>query len=394
LERGYATAAYHSSVTGDLAAGLAAYRTLLQQYPGDHRALNNSGVLYFALGDYEQAYDYWSAGVAADSTWPIGFTNVAFISTMLGRDDVAHATMQAMEAKFGDNPRVTEGRGDIAFMLRDFERADRHYRQVLVGQSGNPRWQSDINDKLASSAAVRGKMGEANRYWQASRSALQQRGLPANVLQESLQWAYTHLMTTGDAVAATRLAESALQATAIDELPVADRPYEAAVRYFTAVGDVDRARTYLNQMDQSQQRDLGLDYGRQYSRSRGLVQIGSGDMRAGMQQYRQGIDGWFCRPCATAELARLHDTAGDADSARAYWEEYANTRVFPIGIDATYLAASYRRLGELYEETGDRAKAVEYYNRFVELWDEADAELQPLVRDTRGRIVRLVGEEG
>ena len=52
----------------------------------------------------------------------------------------------------------------------------------------------------------------------------------------------------------------------------------------------------------------------------------------------------------------------------------------------------YRRLGSLYEERGDSEKAVEYYNRFVDLWAEADAELQPRVAEIRDRIVNLVGE--
>ena len=33
-----------------------------------------------------------------------------------------------------------------------------------------------------------------------------------------------------------------------------------------------------------------------------------------------------------------------------------------------------------------------YYTRFVDLWKDADAELQPAVRDVRGRIARLAGE--
>ncbi len=51
-----------------------------------------------------------------------------------------------------------------------------------------------------------------------------------------------------------------------------------------------------------------------------------------------------------------------------------------------------KRLGELYEERNDRDKAVEYYNELVELWKDADPELQPQVEDVRGRIARLEGE--
>ena len=39
-------------------------------------------------------------------------------------------------------------------------------------------------------------------------------------------------------------------------------------------------------------------------------------------------------------------------------------------------------------------KAVDYYSRFVDLWEDADAERQPIVEDVRGRLARLVGEGG
>jgi hypothetical protein len=37
-------------------------------------------------------------------------------------------------------------------------------------------------------------------------------------------------------------------------------------------------------------------------------------------------------------------------------------------------------------------KAVEYYNEFVELWKDADPDLQPVVSEVRERIARLVRE--
>jgi len=51
-----------------------------------------------------------------------------------------------------------------------------------------------------------------------------------------------------------------------------------------------------------------------------------------------------------------------------------------------------RRLGELYEARGDRAKAGDYYARLVDLWKDADPELQPIVADARAALKRLRGE--
>ena len=62
--------------------------------------------------------------------------------------------------------------------------------------------------------------------------------------------------------------------------------------------------------------------------------------------------------------------------------------------DDVWLGPTYRRLGELYEQRGDREKALDYYGRFVELWKDADSDLQPLVRETKDRMARLAGEGG
>jgi hypothetical protein len=57
------------------------------------------------------------------------------------------------------------------------------------------------------------------------------------------------------------------------------------------------------------------------------------------------------------------------------------------------LGPTYKRLGELYETVGDRAKALQYYGEFVNLWQDADPVLQPQVKEVRGRMAALAGEK-
>ncbi|MBL8980284.1 MAG: hypothetical protein JNM53_17865, partial [Gemmatimonadetes bacterium] len=47
---------------------------------------------------------------------------------------------------------------------------------------------------------------------------------------------------------------------------------------------------------------------------------------------------------------------------------------------------------ELYEERGDKTRAIEHYTRLLDLWKDADPVLQPTVREIRGRLARLAGE--
>jgi hypothetical protein len=87
---------------------------------------------------------------------------------------------------------------------------------------------------------------------------------------------------------------------------------------------------------------------------------------------------------------QTYTKSGQPDSALAYYERYVGTgdasRVFA---DANYLAASYQRLGELYEAKGDRKRALEYYEKLIDLWKNADPELQPIVKDVKQRVSRL-----
>jgi tetratricopeptide (TPR) repeat protein len=94
------------------------------------------------------------------------------------------------------------------------------------------------------------------------------------------------------------------------------------------------------------------------------------------------------------DLARAYDLGGHADSALAVYARYAAGSEFGrLTSDATYLGPSLKRLGELYEEKGDRDNAAKAYARFIELWKNADAELQPHVIEARRRLEKLTPVE-
>lgn len=60
--------------------------------------------------------------------------------------------------------------------------------------------------------------------------------------------------------------------------------------------------------------------------------------------------------------------------------------------ELAYLAPLQLQQGEIHERRGEREKAAEHYEHFLRLWQHCDPALQPLVRDARSRLARLVAE--
>ena len=56
---------------------------------------------------------------------------------------------------------------------------------------------------------------------------------------------------------------------------------------------------------------------------------------------------------------------------------------------APSLMGAVIRIGELYDAQGNAPKAIEYYTKLIDLWRDADAELQPYVRHAQQRVQAL-----
>ncbi|HYW31004.1 MAG TPA: hypothetical protein VE869_05800, partial [Gemmatimonas sp.] len=100
---------------------------------------------------------------------------------------------------------------------------------------------------------------------------------------------------------------------------------------------------------------------------------------------------FLCGVCGLGGLARAYDAAGQKDSVLAVYTRLLDSRITNgrLPEDAFERAQGLKRTGELLEERGDTKGALVRYRQFVELWKDADPELQPIVQDVRDRIVKI-----
>jgi tetratricopeptide (TPR) repeat protein len=99
-----------------------------------------------------------------------------------------------------------------------------------------------------------------------------------------------------------------------------------------------------------------------------------------------------CSLCLLADLGEAYERTAQPDSAVAVLRRYLETPAFfRFTTDSFDLHRVLLALGRSYEALGQPADAAPYYRRFVELWSDADADLQPRVDRVRARLAELEG---
>jgi tetratricopeptide (TPR) repeat protein len=194
--------------------------------------------------------------------------------------------------------------------------------------------------------------------------------------------------------------DGGMTATAWEELTDVERPYAEVAIGYAMNGRPDKARAIVARY-RAEVTDTALL--RQDAPTMhtvlGEIALAEGNTAEAIREFRLGDiapDGpaTGCTSCLPLALARAFDAAGQADSAIAQYERHLATPNPPavnyswMGVRVT-LPYTHRRLGELYEARGDRERALDHYQTFVDLWRDADPELQPIVAEVRRRMAAL-----
>jgi eukaryotic-like serine/threonine-protein kinase len=240
---------------------------------------------------------------------------------------------------------------------------------------------------------LRGRLREAAQWSSRSNAISMQRGAPHLKLIQAALDANASAIHLKDGARAVAMLDRALTETPIDGVPEVARPYLLLAAAYANAGRPDRARELLTTFERGRRTVVRTADAPDLHSMRGLIAIAEKRYDDAVRELQLGDQG-ECTTCALPSLAVAFDRGGKPDSALAVYERYVNTsEAFSWQPDQIWLAPSHRRAGELYEAKGDMAKAVEHYQKFIDLWKGADAELQPQVAGVRARVARLKDSE-
>ena len=388
-ERYLVIAAYHSVVTGNRDQQISAYRTLLDIHPDEHYSLNNLGVIYTQLRDYERAADYYGRALQVDSTTRLHYSNLAGSLNSQQRFDSARTIIERFEGRFPNNPEVAISWIIHSSSQKDYDQAEALASSLMASELGTVFWEALAYEWMGSLSAMRGRMDSAKERWDRSFSIMAERGLGGQYLQRAARRSVTEAMLFEDPEAGHAVVQGALERFPLESLSPLDRPYPQLAFAFAIAGNGNRARALLNEHQANAEADHREDAELWVHGARGAIAFREGRPEEAISQFRRFDEANACATCAAPWLARAFDAAGQPDSARVFYEYLAQRPSSIVSYDAGHLADAYIWLGNHHEAEGDPEEAEEYFNRFLELWDQPSPSVEDRVVRVQASLERL-----
>jgi tetratricopeptide (TPR) repeat protein len=390
-ERLVAEATYwDSGPQQDESKAIAAYEAAIELTPDNFSALNNLGVMYRVQRNYEKAEPLYRRALALDSMRNTAHSGIVEVLASTGRLKEADEAARRAERLFPRGATSFAGnRVTIAWAAGQLDSAAILAERLTAIAGRSPTQRATAAGAQANIATARGMLRVADQRRKSQRDAQVELGSRNAVLGIDIGDAFRDVWFRNDAATAGRRLTAALAATPLASLDPVNRPHVALVRAQAFIGRIDAARETLADFERSR-RGLTLD-GAPVQRAQMTADIAMAEKRYDVAAANYRVASLPNQPWQRLpDLARAYDLAGNADSATAVYARYVGTSEYAkLGTDAAYLAPSLKRLGELYEAKGDRDNAIKQYTRFVELWKNADPELQPQVREVRDRLRKL-----
>jgi eukaryotic-like serine/threonine-protein kinase len=382
---------YMSGPKEDVPRAIGALESLLELDSANVTALNNLASMYHLQGEYAKQESLAVRAVAVQPTAAVFFSNLVHARAHLGKLAEAREAVGIMAANIPRNPDIAFNRTEILEEELKIDSADAILDSLARARMSDLPTRNGVLFERSALRRIKGQLRDAIAFQADQRRIARQLGNRQAVINGVLDTAEYDVRFRDGGIAG-RVVEQAATHPVMDSVPDATRPYLRLVELASAAGRIERAKATLSQYEKSSQIETP-DGQRNLQAARGHVARAEGHFDDAITAFRQAIGG-SCPDCGLPDLALAYDRAGQADSAIAIYSRYTQARAVTIVQRATWLPTIHRRLGELYDAKGNLDQALTHYTQFVELWKDADADLQPQVQKARDRIRALQRRRG
>jgi tetratricopeptide (TPR) repeat protein/TolB-like protein len=449
-DRLYLEGAYAGFVKRDRDRYELLLKEIIGKYPKEEWACHNLGDLYFVKGDYVAACDQYKKWLELDPRDTFVFTHLVMVTTAqrdfkkaqeyikmreaLGPPDTSILFRQAiMYRRMGQLDKAIAVNKEVLRLDPDFWQSIHHLIELYAFKEDYEeamRWADEFISR-ASSAGVRSRAYRTRgfyHYWRGEfKDAFADFSHAENMDQEIENWSGKAAEAEWEGIVDVALGEAELGRKSFDaavriaeehvpaDVPV-HKAQEALWMGYLAIkqGRIDQAQFRLSELESSltkldQRTQKELSFWRDLLEGEVLLAQGSLDAALAVSQRACQPGSPFLDDSTYFRdlLARVYAQRGEVDKAvseyghllkpdvSAYVDisEYGHPEEPYGAADVIYLIHPlyHYRLGLLYENAGEVAKARAQHEKFLDLWKNADPG-QPEIEDAGKRLKGLEGQ--
>ncbi len=401
-----------------------AYTKLLELYPDDTTGNNNLGVIYSSIGDIDKAIERYEVNRRNGDDIVITYTNLAGCYEEKGMYDKAKTYYEEYINHISDNNFVrrqyayhylSQGKFDLArkeadraseldpenylnFLLYGdihhfhgnlFE-AETEYRKLLEAES--EYYHRVAVGRLAGQYVLQGKFTDA----------IEQLGKRIALARDhgEMSWAaWCHWYLSYIYWKSGDLERSLEENDKLNQIAVEENLFGWKINVLTArsifyqeMNNLDKANQAKDELKAMIQQGMNPKRMRLYYNAMGRIEIQKENFAKAIEYLNRALDvlenGPLDKDARFIEpLALAYYKSGEIDKALAEYERIT-ALIYGRAYVGDVYAKSFYNLGKIHEEQGDTGKAIENYEKFLELWKDADPGIAE-VENAKKRLVAL-----
>lgn len=365
-----------------------AYQDALRIDPDEPRALNNLALMYMVGGDFDRAEPLLRKVIERGDPASGAYRNLLNTLISRGHGESAAQVLADWELAYPDYAGLDPFRSSVAFIDGDLAGAARHAAKALT-EAETAADRRTARTRQARLAQWSGRLDESRRAFEAARVEAARQG-PAEAWSALLTMMYEEALV-GDPAWAGAQVRNRMSDGSMSALPLNARRYLETALVMMLSGDSEGVslleREWQGALSEANDPDRDASLRQAIALSvRAMADPADGTVEAFATLMREA--GCVADACRIVFKAWFYDLVGASDRAIALYERIRAGGYLFWGLNTGERIWATTRLGALYEEAGDTARAAEAYQQLLEQWSGADERGMESVRRLRDAVSR------
>jgi tetratricopeptide (TPR) repeat protein len=406
-ERYIIEADYYKTSEKTYDKALSAYLQLLKDYPDDNIGNTNIGILYFELEEWDKAAEHYKRNIQNYPDSQFSYWNLAEVYEAMGLYDKA---VEALEQFLKRNPETAtfQLKLIIVYLLQGrYDLASAKLEQIRALDSKTEKpvefWKSRIDlltGNLAGAEKVYREMPEENKD---KRILLSQVFLLQGKYQEAEKLLATKPETAGTlAYFYLRSGRPQEALRGFEKIWEEAKNEESTIKQalalcakgiaFLQMRSVDEAFKMASEIRSLVQAGMHKKAIRYYDFLMGMIELEKKNYAQAISFLEAAVGSLYepdenlpkIQALFRSGMGRAYYEGGSPDKAREEYEKVITLNLGRIDFGDLY-SLSFYWLGKIAERQGLTTKAIEHYQKFLELWKDADPGIVE-VGDARTRL--------